>query len=518
MDLNIGQLKARIEESATQRKRAAEASGGRFRLSQLNPRPGISMDLQEIRLSPEFNARRDHHYHVDDLLQFHDAEFVRNAYRAILKREPDKAGSDSHLEPLRSGRLNKIDILARLRFSSEGKQKNVTVDGLRMPALVRSLTRIPAIGYVCELVIGLLRLPAAIRHHRRFENHVNLQHQHLADYVNRLIRATREIEQSVAGLSFLPREVAAQREMLGAQETRLLEHDQSFINLSNQAEALTNHYEQLMAQMIAEQSRLASHSETLDRLHASFQQVKSELAAARARSAAISSMDPAQVSETKADEGLDGFFMSLEDRFRGERNELKKRFRFYLRYFEPRDLNTTILDVGCGRGEWLEVLQEAGFSAQGVDSNRLMIDQCRGRGLNVLHANAIDHLRGMSDNSLDGITAFHIIEHFDFAELVELIDQSIRTLRSGGVLILETPNPENMIVATRNFYLDPSHRRPLPSEFVEFLLDARGFTGIEVVKVHPLTEARVGGETELSNRFNDLFYGPMDYGVIARRI
>jgi O-antigen chain-terminating methyltransferase len=538
MELDVEQLMSRIKESAARRKLEAPQSERRTGLpfQLLNS----DFDLPEIRLSPEFKPRADKHYHVNDVLQFHDRDFVRHAYRAILCREPDEPGFNNHLEQLRAGRLNKIDILAILRFSAEGRKRNVTVDGLKFPALVRKLSRLPVIGYVFELVVGLLRLPISVYHNRQFQSHFIAQQQQVTDHVNRLTRTVRGLESFVAEIVSLREQIENHREHLRnlhqaseAHDGRLSEYDVAFSELSREGALLkaqlSGHdaelagHETLFEQVQQSQMR---HFEMLEELRDVVKKQRLELSAQHARlTSALHGSDHAMISraadgsmpELERDASLDSLFVLLEERFRGERNELKERFEFYLPYLKCDGITENILDVGCGRGEWLELLKETGLSAEGVDSNNLMVAECQAAGIDATHANVFDHFRQVPDKSLNAITGFHIIEHLEFPQLVDFVDQSIRALRPGGLLMLETPNPESVIVATRTFFLDPTHVKPLPAELIRFLLEARGLANIEIVALHPLLEARVTGDTELAARVNDLFYGPMDYGIIARR-
>ena len=105
-----------------------------------------------------------------------------------------------------------------------------------------------------------------------------------------------------------------------------------------------------------------------------------------------------------------------------------------------------------------------------------------------------------------------------FDQLIAFVDEALRVLKPDGLLLVESPNPENVIVGSCNFYLDPSHLRPVPSQVMHFLLEARGFSNIEVINLHPLPSQRIAGDSELIHRFNDMFYGPMDYGIVARRM
>jgi 2-polyprenyl-3-methyl-5-hydroxy-6-metoxy-1,4-benzoquinol methylase len=531
MDLDVEQLMSRIKQSAARRKLEAPQSERRTRLplQLLNS----EFDLPEIRLSPEFKPRADKHYHVNDLLQFHDRDFVRHAYRAILCREPDEPGFNNHLEQLRGGRLNKIDILAILRFSAEGRKRNVTVDSLKFPALVRKLSRLPVIGYVFELVVGLLRLPISVYHNRQFQSHFIAQQQQVTDHVNRLTRTVRALEPFIAEVVSLREQIENNREHLRnlhqaseAHDRRMSEYDVAFGELSREdalRKAQLAGHETLFEQVQQSQMR---HFETLEELRDVVKKQRLELSAQHARlTSALRGSDHAMISPAAGDSmpalerdaSLDSLFVLLEERFRGERNEMKEKFKFYLPYLKRDGITENILDIGCGRGEWLELLKETGLDARGVDSNNLMVAECQAAGIDATHANVFDHFRQVPDHSLNAITAFHIIEHLEFPQLVDFVDQSIRALRPGGLLMLETPNPESVIVATRTFFLDPTHVKPLPAELIRFLLDARGLTNIEIVALHPLLEARVAGDTEVAARVNDLFYGPMDYGIIARR-
>jgi len=236
------------------------------------------------------------------------------------------------------------------------------------------------------------------------------------------------------------------------------------------------------------------------------------------------SSDPSQSAQVEiaaeAGHALDAFYLSLEDHFRGDRVEIKERLRVYLPWIERGGIgrdDRLLLDVGCGRGEWLELLQEQGVRAVGVDSNRALARQCRELNLEVVEADLISHLRGLPDASLGAITGFHIIEHLPIEALVKFLDETVRVLKPGGLVIFETPNPQNVLVGTCNFYFDPTHRNPLPSPIARFLVESRGFTNVEVLNLNPSDELPVAGDSDLVRRFNQYFYGPMDYAVVGTR-
>lgn len=217
----------------------------------------------------------------------------------------------------------------------------------------------------------------------------------------------------------------------------------------------------------------------------------------------------------------DAFYVAFEDRFRGNSEEIKKRLEVYLPILEKAKISKseTILDLGCGRGEWLELLQDNGYKAAGIDCNRVMIAECQAHNLDVREADAIAHLQSLPSESLAVITGFHIIEHLSFPQLLQLFAEAIRVLKPGGIAIFETPNPQNVIVGSKSFYFDPTHRNPLPSELTQFLLENTGFEPVEILPLNPVDlNSYIPGQETIIQRFNELFYGHQDYAVIGYKL
>jgi len=221
---------------------------------------------------------------------------------------------------------------------------------------------------------------------------------------------------------------------------------------------------------------------------------------------------------------LDALYAALQDEFRGSRQEIKERLSVYLPKFTEAGIggaSMPILDVGCGRGEWLELLRENQLHAAGIDLNRVVLAICRERGLPVVEADAIVHLQGLPEASLGAVTAFHLIEHLELPRLLDLLDAAWHALKPGGVAVFETPNPNNMFVSSRYFYLDPTHRHPIPPALGRFLAEARGFERVEILELHPWpVEQRVDVSTggAVAARFNECFYGPQDYAIIGWKV
>ncbi|HBZ95668.1 MAG TPA: glycosyl transferase family 1, partial [Pseudomonas sp.] len=162
----------------------------------------------------------------------------------------------------------------------------------------------------------------------------------------------------------------------------------------------------------------------------------------------------------------DTFYRALEERFRAPVDEIQRRlsiYRPFLQALRQQNPKAQGFDIGCGRGEWLRVLQDEGISAQGVDLDDEMLRACHESGLQARNQDALSALRELPPESLDLVSAFHVVEHLEFDYLRELIDEAYRVLVPGGLLIMETPNSENLLVGTNSFYLDPTHQRPVPS-------------------------------------------------------
>lgn len=158
--------------------------------------------------------------------------------------------------------------------------------------------------------------------------------------------------------------------------------------------------------------------------------------------------------------------------------------------------------------------------AEGLDASDAMVHECRQRGLVATHGDALGHLKTVEPNSLAAVTAMHVVEHLPYADLIRLFGEAFRVLRPGGVIVFETPNPENVLVGSCSFWNDPTHTRPLPPEILLHLAEWRGFAGTEVMRLHPYEKWQhlpAEGDAALASRLNELFYGAQDYAVIARK-
>ncbi len=213
----------------------------------------------------------------------------------------------------------------------------------------------------------------------------------------------------------------------------------------------------------------------------------------------------------------DEFYRAFEDRHRGSRELIKSRLRVYLPFIEPLKAyypDAPTVDLGCGRGEWLELLQENGFSPVGFDVDDGMLEACQGLGLSTEHNDAVKALQLLANESQIVVSGFHIAEHLPFDMLRTLVKEALRVLKPGGLLILETPNPENLTVGASSFYLDPTHLRPIPSPLLAFLPEYYGFKNVKTIRLQESANLKLDPNLTLEDVLSGV---SPDYAVIAQK-
>jgi SAM-dependent methyltransferase len=248
--------------------------------------------------------------------------------------------------------------------------------------------------------------------------------------------------------------------------------------------------------------------------------LQKSIEALMAKSPALRKRRAAGALADTAGHQLDAFYFSFENRFRGPRAEIKNRIRYYVPFLLKCGVGSTdtpVLDLGCGRGEWLELLREKNLVASGVDINGSMIEQCRERRLKVAEGDALDFLCALPDNSQGAVTGFHIIEHLPLETVVRLLRETFRVLRPGGIAIFETPNCKNLVVGACNFYIDPTHRNPIFPETAQFMLESVGFEGVTLEYLSPVAPSDRPATNGESPHLQELLYGPRDFGVIGHK-
>jgi O-antigen chain-terminating methyltransferase len=634
-EINVDEIMERIREEVAKRKAMVSDENDVSNLPYFDTQPdennGKNLfsecpDMQPPNFSVDAEFKQKKQYHVNELLKFHDDEFVTNAYRAILGREPDQDGMNLLLSRLRQGKSTKIEILGRLRFTPEGRRNKIAFQGMLLSFAVQSAFKIPILGYIFRVIIGIINLPAIIKNILRIEtsifihrnefrqssnevyhklsmlrNHVSefqnfvsdrldekieknnaiKQIKIITDAIDSIIKSKADAKNIVELHDALKTKADVSRidELYGVLESKAaaknideihkalaIKADASRIdeiygileskaeiktafelrkdvndaenkindaenkindaeNKINDAENKINDAENKIKNEINDEENKINDLILQTRDHKyniTDQHRRISLFLEEARKGFPEPIPEAQIENMLSEENhlLDAMYVSFEDRFRGTRNDIKNRQKVYLPYIYKavqKTDNNKILDVGCGRGEWLEILKEHGYkNTQGIDINHVMITQCEDIEFDVILGDAIEYLHKKPANTLSAITGFHIIEHLPLKIMITLLDESLRVLKPGGIVIFETPNPENIIVSTCSFYMDPSHRNPLPPDTMKFLIEQRGFINPEIIRSSPLRFLDYKKDNELKELVK-LFNKEQDYAVIGHK-
>jgi len=361
---------------------------------------------------------------MGDFLKYDGVKFVEQVFRRILLRDVDENGATLYHSALETGRFSKEEVLCFVRYSQEGEDQGISVEGMpsRWQYRAMKLFKTP-LGRVASSLYYCLRLPSLIGKLQALE------------YQNTLV------------------------------QHKLAEHQTQVTDLKHDTRDLS---------LIARGS-----------------------------------------AETPTHYFSDKYYDKFERTFRGEQEDLLERFRVYLYYVDlvGKEKVKNCLDIGSGHGVWLDMLRDHGQNPEGVDLNLDMVNQCKERGHQVTAESMVDYLQKKSDASLDVITGFHIIEHISTDDLARTLEESFRCLDTGGLVLFESPNPENLRTSAYMFYLDPTHSVPVHPLFMQFLLKEIGFVDIEILKIHPADQFPEIQDPVVAG----LIRGPQDYAIMGRK-
>jgi SAM-dependent methyltransferase len=389
-----------------------------------------------------------------------------------------------------------------------------------------------------------------VRHHRELVTSLNaaleaLQHQgallarfhsHLIVFLQQITPYTDTKDRSVLGhlalvdeqaINAVADELLRRSEMMQARETRFLA----------QVRALDAAHQEMRSGFATLYQATFTLKRELERMspataeHASIDARPAEpVATPPARNA-----QPAAIGGTSAAaRALDSWkYVGFEDQFRGPRDEIRRRQAEYVPEFAGA---TDVLDVGCGRGEFLDLLRESGVSARGIDLNHEMVEVCRARGLVADETDVLSFLLGVRDGSLGGLFAAQVIEHLEPEYLMRTLEAAFHALRPGSRIVLETINPSCWTAFFESYIRDLTHVRPIHPETLQYLLTASGFQQIEIRFRSPLPQSErlqpiaIGESTppalrdtfetlnENAERLNRRLFSHMDYAAVAVRL
>jgi len=426
-------------------------------------------------------------YKMRDFTKYHDEEFIEKAYQLILNRDADSEGKNNYLHKLRDGIVSKEEIVALLHFSKEGKQQKINIQKARTTYFLAQSYKVPVVGYLIKSGVFLSTLPSALQQIRKnqslrelnfvtqIENHQELNTQNL------------ELKGQIQEIKMLLQETETTFNKEMKVLKTLMDTKVNKENIDAYFQSLNTAKEHIQLLVDEVKKRLPNEVFTKDEL-SSIRDEEQHL--------------------------LDGLYLNFEDKFRGTKAEIKQQVEVYLPYVQNVPLSGSnkedlkILDVGCGRGEWLELLSENGYTqSTGIDLNRVMVAKAKQNNRNVIEADVVDYLKSLKEDTLSVITGFHIIEHLPFEVLMSVFQESFRVLKKQGMIIFETPNPRNILVGSSDFYLDPTHKNPIHPMTLKFLVEQTGFSKVD---------SMILKDGSLTN-FDDLEFNDLnDYVSIGR--
>lgn len=207
-------------------------------------------------------------------------------------------------------------------------------------------------------------------------------------------------------------------------------------------------------------------------------------------------------------------WLKFAEKFRGGEDYVRERQRMYAERFRGAG---DVLDLGCGRGELLEVLKENGIAARGIDFSEECVVLCRTKGLQAERADLFEYLRDQPDGSMGGIVCSQVVEHLEPERIPELVRLGHAKLRPSAIFAVETPNPECLAIFATHFYLDPTHTRPIPPPLMAFYFEEAGLGRIEVERLYPAVDT-MPSLASLPDDFRQQFFGSLDYAIFGRRL
>lgn len=244
----------------------------------------------------------------------------------------------------------------------------------------------------------------------------------------------------------------------------------------------------------------------------------------------ISELEKETAAPRRSSQPFNFDYYWFESIHRGDRSLIKRRLQPYLKHFEG---CSNVVDIGCGHGEFLELMQEKGIGGYGIDIEADAVQFCADLGLEALRADAIDHLESIPDGSLDGVLLSQVVEHLQPSELIDVVGLAFRKMMPGGHIVIETPNPQCLLIFASFFYADISHVMPIHPETTRFLLLSAGFRDVEIELTNPVPRnMRLGrivlpeGQEEREwvdelnsnlEKLNSVLFSNMDYAAVARK-
>lgn len=509
----------KLSEIVERVKKEAEQRGKLFSDESLTSENKIEL-LAEKPIS-EYEQKES--YSIHELLAIPQSIFINEIYSKILGRIPDESAREYETE-LKNKKLSKLEIIADIRFSDEGKRNSVKIRGLYKRYLFNKIKKIPVLGYLFDYIITALKLPLLKKDMQqigsdledtayslsRFFYKLNILENEMLKKVDVIeeelkahvaeieLKANRSEIEGKADKSEL--QLKADRselndkvdrtEMNTKMETKVEKEDFDRLNLLNRAEI--SELEDRVYEK-ADKSEVEAYKEAFKYARLYLENIKEEI------TNKIIDLKPELIGEKPVEKNdaqiyrvitdiesrfYDKMYLDFESIFRGTEEDVYDKLTVYTPLFQKLKhtdgLSLKAVDLGCGRGEMLEFTNSFGLEVVGVDVNKLAVSLCIDKNFNAVAADALDYLMGLSEGSVSLITTLHMVEHMDNDKLFNIIRNVYRVLESQGMFLIETPNPRNILVGSGEFYRDFSHIKPIFPDTLKFLLEYFGFVDVRV--------------------------------------
>lgn len=468
---------------------------------------------------------------VLDLLNKDGEQFIVDIYQKLLLREPDAQGLETYMDLITKGYSKEFIILSIIN-SSEAKEKKkeniVQYTGLEVLSKNSIKDRLRRILYLIPGIKSVLSWRYKLNKYPSFYDRIN---RDVDDKINKkldelrldTIRKAREQrtefdlkfdslrDETALNTNLLCQDTLKHINLIHAEITQRLDE---FCN-DNWRQAREDDIEKIKKRISVLENQLKTSVNAFER---NIKNLKMKFDLSDRKSDYCCITAPYLNTQDKCLSPTDDIYFDFETEFRGPTEEIKKRLSAYVPYVKSavqKTKGTFLLDIGCGRGELLDLLSELGVPCKGIDQSVRQVTFCVDKGLPAQVADALEFIKTVPNDSLIGVTAIQVAEHLSPEYLIEMIRASFKKIKGGGLLLLETVNPESLF-SLQKFYLDFTHRNPIPSNTLKFLLESTGFKDVQVSYSSPVPEIlKFKGFDAMTDRLNEIIYGFQDYAVIG---
>lgn len=313
-------------------------------------------------------------------------------------------------------------------------------------------------------------------------------------------------------------EIAECRERIEALTLEVETLKKDIAETNSSAEVFRGDFESACVNLRNNNSALEALSADIELIRLKLSRIEKNGIAARADGHSAAAAVTVRADESASDYSCIDYF-DFENHFRGSIDGIKKAQEIYLPYFRDKK---NVLDIGCGRGEFLSLMKDNGIKARGVDIYEPYVDYCNMKQLDAVCGDGAECLARCGE--VDGIFLGQVVEHLKIHQIINICNSAYEKLPEGGCIVIETPNPTSLAIYTNAFYIDPSHVKPVHPMTIKYCLEKAGFTNTEIIYTESskppcaIPELKIDGAAEFNeamNKVSELLYGSQDYAIIA---